>query len=651
MQSLLTRAGRARNCGCKTCFGVAKTIVRRSTTGAEVKVSYRHAFTTLYTSILATAAVVDAKYKDDRRKHLEDQISEARDAVARLQLQNAVAEAEVRSTALETVAHNGAADNEKPTALGRAEVHPSMTAQPGKLESSTAPIFKQYGGKHWDIFHEPKEAATLRALTRSDYRMLERMLKLSAKRDKPLVPGLTQDDWTHNIEELVHFLLLEHDRVAALQDKPPARSQLREAIDRLKSAGYPNARSPGDDPMAIRDHSFRLYRRMARDIDAATDVFGAIERICYNLLTSQQPLTAHTYYTMIVHLNKSGLHNAAQCVLKCYIARFRQHIRQHHPESQAVILNHDREFKNYAAAYRNVNVILNNTPTYLLSSPSGECVLDSAVRAFAHFRDITHAVVLFCYGLSLGLTIGAQALLQLIGLCIWKLDRTLALKLVRAFTDHPREFESMLTAEPGAYSVLLHQVNYLLDIANLWRHPSKLRAQLETHGLDPERFRRFRMSMEIHNIHQQSSQIQRTTERIQKTLYSVRRRQDQGLSRADAMEVVVTEATRAAGAFDFHMEAAMPATWLQNHVKASKPARVPQQQRRVWTAKDHEVARVNLRLAALSKEVADGARELANCSLELREMGCKGLLRQERPNKYSDVGNVGREPVVASGLG
>src|SRR5690606_2239933 len=101
MQSFLTRAGRARNCRCNTCVGVAKTIVRRSTTGSEVKVSYRHAFTTLYTSIFATAAVVDAKYKDDRRKHLEDQINEAKDAVARLQLQNAAAELEVQPGTVE----------------------------------------------------------------------------------------------------------------------------------------------------------------------------------------------------------------------------------------------------------------------------------------------------------------------------------------------------------------------------------------------------------------------------------------------------------------------------------------------------------------------------------------------------------------------
>ena len=647
MQSLLTRAGRAHSCGCNTCFGLPKTIIRRSTTGAEVKVSYRHAFTTLYTSIFATAAVVDAKYKDDRRKHLEDQISEAKNAVARLQLQNAVAEAEVQPSALASVAHNGTAD-EGPTILDRAEIQPSLIAPPDKQESPNARIFEQYGGRHWDIFHPSKTERTLRALTTSDYRILERMLYATAEQDEPLISGRKPAHSAAYITRLVQFLLAEHDRMVALRNHPHLRSPLRETIDRLMSTGYPNISLARDDPMARKNLSFRLSKRMARDIHDATTACGIIERICYNLLTSQQPLTSHTFNTMIVYLSKFGRNNIAQCIIRCHFEQF----RKHHPESEAVILNHDREFGNYAAAYRNVNVILNKYSTYLLPTRTGEAVLDSAVRAFAGFRNIKDAAVVLCHGLSLGITIGAQALLQLIGLSIWELDRSVALKLVRAFTDYPREFELMLTAEPGSYSVLLHQMDYLLDVAGLWRDPSKMRAQLEKYNLDPERFRRFRMMIAVHNIQQQLDQVERTVRRIERIIYrGVRTRQSKGISKADMVKRIAKEGTRAAADFDFHMEAAMPAMWLTNHIKTSNPINASQWRRRVWTARDHKRARANLRLAVLSKEVEDGAKQLANCSLEVREMDGNGVLRQEQPNELLDVGNIAREPVAAIGLG
>lgn len=639
MQSFLTRAGRARICRCNTCAGVAKTIIRRSTTGAEVKVSYRHAFTTLYTSIFATAAFVDAKFKDDRRKDLENQISEAKDAVARLQLQNAAAEVEVQPSIIERVANEGRDYGDSPI-LERADVRPSLIAPSNEPKTPTTRIFEQHGGEHWDVFHESNFRQSLRGLKRSDYRVLEQWLKASVEDGEVVVSGTKPEEWTFNVTQLVDYLLLEHDRRASQKALPPARTPLREAIDRLKAVGYPEFRWPSHDPTAFSVSRTRLSKRMARDIAADKDALGTIERICYNLLTSQYPLTIHTYNTLIVHLNKAGHHKIAQCILQSHFA----HFSQHHAQSQAVVLNHDREFGNYAAIHRNVSVILQNSSVYF--SRGGNYLLDSMVRAYAGFCNMTDAILVFCHGLSVGLTIGPQALFQLIGLCIWRLDRAHAAELIRAFTDYPEQFEYMLTAEPTAQSILLHQMSYLLDVTGLWRHPSKLGPELKTYGLDPEKFRRFRMTIRICNIQRQFNHTARMTRRLEQILSTLETPKYKRMRRADAVRLVMGKAAQAAEDFDFHMEAAMPASWVDKDFKALKPIHAPRQRRRVWTEEDHETARASLRLAVLSKEVEDGGRRVADCSLELLEMNSEGGLEQRLQGEALYVPEAGRGQVA-----
>lgn len=613
MQSFLTRAGRARICRCNTCAGVAKTIIRRSTTGAEVKVSYRHAFTTLYTSIFATAAVVDAKFKDDRRKDLDSQISEAKDAVARLQLQNAAAEVEVQPSIIERVANEGRRYGDSPI-LERAEVRPSIIASSNEPKTPTTRIFEEHGGGYWDVFHEANFRRSLRGLKRSDYRMLEQWLKASAEDGEVVVSGVKPEEWTFNVSQLVDYLLLEHDRRASKENVARTKTPLREAIDRLKAVGYPEFRWPGQNTTAFNDSRTRLSKRMARDIAADRDALGTIERICYNLLTSQYPLTIHTYNTLIVHLNKAGHHKIAQCILQSHFA----HFSQHHTQSQAVVLNHDREFGNYAGIHRNISVILQNSSVYF--SRGGNYLLESMVRAYAGFCNMTDAILVFCHGLASGLTIGPQALFQLIGLCIWRLDRAHAVDLVRAFTEHPEQFEYMLTAEPTAQSILLHQMSYLLDVTGLWRHPSKLGPELKAYGVDPEKFRTFRMTIKICNMERQYNHAARMTRRLEQILTSLGTPKYKRMPRAAAVRLVAEKAAQAAEDFNSHMEAAMPASWVDKDFKALTPMHARRRRRRVWTESDHEMARAGLRLAVLSKEVEDGGRRVTDCSMELLEM-------------------------------
>src|SRR6478735_10718358 len=89
MQALWSRAGQAHRCGCRACETVVSSRGRRVTTAARPrKVTFADIFTACYSSMFATAAIVDAVRKEDRRQELDRQLEETRRELAQLQLRN-----------------------------------------------------------------------------------------------------------------------------------------------------------------------------------------------------------------------------------------------------------------------------------------------------------------------------------------------------------------------------------------------------------------------------------------------------------------------------------------------------------------------------------------------------------------------------------
>lgn len=80
MQTLWSRAAQSRcTCRCSSCLSSATALARRTTTATgRRRLKFGDAFTLFYSSIFATAAVADAKVKDDRRKEWDRAIVEAK---------------------------------------------------------------------------------------------------------------------------------------------------------------------------------------------------------------------------------------------------------------------------------------------------------------------------------------------------------------------------------------------------------------------------------------------------------------------------------------------------------------------------------------------------------------------------------------------
>ncbi|KAI9774317.1 MAG: hypothetical protein M1840_004211 [Geoglossum simile] len=83
MQTIWSRAAPTpSSCRCTSCISAATAIARRATTSAtRRRLKVGDTFTAFYSAIFATAALVDAKIKEDRRNGLDRMIKEAREDV------------------------------------------------------------------------------------------------------------------------------------------------------------------------------------------------------------------------------------------------------------------------------------------------------------------------------------------------------------------------------------------------------------------------------------------------------------------------------------------------------------------------------------------------------------------------------------------
>ncbi|KAI6781788.1 uncharacterized protein J7T54_004954 [Emericellopsis cladophorae] len=86
MKTLWQRAKQAHSCGCRACSTVARGASKRVTTPRR-KATFAEIFTAAYSSVFASAAIVDSIRKDERRRDLDRQLDEARRDLAALREQ------------------------------------------------------------------------------------------------------------------------------------------------------------------------------------------------------------------------------------------------------------------------------------------------------------------------------------------------------------------------------------------------------------------------------------------------------------------------------------------------------------------------------------------------------------------------------------
>ncbi|GJD01581.1 pentatricopeptide repeat domain-containing protein [Colletotrichum higginsianum] len=501
MQALWSRAGQAHHCGCKACFNAAGGMMRQSATRAtRRKPTFSEVFTACYTSIMGTAAVLDAQKKDERRKELDRQLEEAR-AEFRMLVENApshlprerVPDACIApSHLLLERAPDGSITNRYKGALERYKKQPEEIAE---FFDSLGPPTKwprvsRRRRQVTDLWHQYRlEPQMNRSYTvvDTDYELLARFIK-SEERLSQIQHRIPKTSQQLEVAErkmrlLVTSLLIAGEARGRHDKTRPEKCDseaLQQVITDLCKREHPHY-DVDLDPDAVSECNADLNRSL-RDIFAEaqpSNIKLTIMKVCYNLLVASQPPTVHTYNTLIHGFSAAGLHYPASRVVKAFL-----HSTVEPTQSTLVcLLNHFKEANDSEGFYkiiermtgkdrRGINIRRKSVEQVHATDSlhkwamtkdiavNRDYVIERAwfdVRVFAaiiegmlRFGYLRYAADTMALGLNLGIAFSMQTIRTVLNSCVLELDPKPAMVILKALASR----HSLIEAK---FSKITHQ--------------------------------------------------------------------------------------------------------------------------------------------------------------------------------------------------
>ncbi|KAH6608060.1 pentatricopeptide repeat domain-containing [Trichoderma cornu-damae] len=342
MQTLLSRAARAPRGGCKACSNAVDTLGKR-TTSVRRKPTFAELFTACYSSVFATAALVDAVRKDDRRKELDRQLDEVRKELADLQGCRPPTGSDADSRAPQLTIQQMDALWQCLKRIYNSRPYMKEIHKPAAI--STSDLIEALKHEHYGC---PSE--TLRnPKRRMDYDALESAIRAEECgegghfREPRNQAQLLRE--TISTESLVRKLLDRTDFLPQDQSGP----SIQKARDLLDKGGLGFTFRSIDSARA-QNNTILLNRRLRSLVTASNlDTKEKVGRICYNLLVSPHPPDIHTYNTLIVAFNRSGHHPFAEALVASF---FQYRLLQPTPSTFVAILNHYKCTNNHGRFLR-----------------------------------------------------------------------------------------------------------------------------------------------------------------------------------------------------------------------------------------------------------------------------------------------------------
>ncbi|KAK1254331.1 hypothetical protein MKX08_008326 [Trichoderma sp. CBMAI-0020] len=470
----------------------------RRATSARRKPTLTELFTACYSSVFATAALVDAVRKDDRRKELDRQIEEVRKEIADLQ------------------------DPRKPTGSGDLETPELSLRQMDILWRSLKDVYSNR--PYMKEIHQPATIGPsdlVEALKHEhygcrnpprkiDYERLERtIIREECDKGKYYRESRNQAQLLReslSTEHLVQKLLDRTDFLPEDQSGPSlqkARSLLEKGSLGL---GF-TFRSIDAD--RARDNTIQLNKRLRSLVASNLNMKEKVGRICYNLLVSPHPPDIHTYNTLIVAFNKSGHHAFAEALVASF---FQYRLLQPTPSTFIAILNHYKCTNNHGKFLRALACItgLDNrtgakvrrrhvsdikiSPTLLPWAsdtrrrtltgewiwdhlPLSQPLVEEIIGGLLHFKLFDQAAAFFISCMQSGVNISLDTVKCFLDECVDALDWRAAVRLTGSLARSETILQRLLGAGNGeGTSYIASRIRVLLDICGLGaadRPPSK----------------------------------------------------------------------------------------------------------------------------------------------------------------------------------
>ncbi|KAI1349348.1 hypothetical protein F5Y01DRAFT_289347 [Xylaria sp. FL0043] len=316
MLSLWSRAAQAQSsCRCRICLHSANALIRRSATAApRRRVTVADLFTACYTTILGTAALIDARHKNEKRRELDAQLDRARASLEQLDAGD-----HQNYTGGQNGAAHGAVSSleEVPACLGRSSRDESIRPLLKELKSICDVTYQPMVSETW--IKGGIDWLSIAAGVAAEEHDPELSLR------EPLTPDQLEDT-TATVLELVDELVRLARRYPGrpAHDEPQTSSLAEEGImkeleDLRRGPDFPSYQFPTAHRIYsahVRDLLNKSIRTIFRQAVSTEETVG---RICYNLLTAGVPPTIHTYNTLIAGFNRMQRPDLAQAVVNSYL--------------------------------------------------------------------------------------------------------------------------------------------------------------------------------------------------------------------------------------------------------------------------------------------------------------------------------------------
>ncbi|KAI1431978.1 hypothetical protein GGR50DRAFT_676891 [Xylaria sp. CBS 124048] len=342
MQTVWPRVGLAQSsCRCQISVYSTNALIRRSTTAApRRKVSVADVFTACYTTILGTAAILDARRKDQRRRVLDGELDRAKASLQAL----------------------GAPKSRSFLDVDEAEEWNEFVELPGGNIPSFRPIPSYFN--HWRGYRSVQPfIRELKDLYKITYRPYQNRSWLQQQIDwanietavasEELTFDIFLDD-PQNHAQLVRVANAVIRLVRSLmtqaaaesnqpQDKLPdlgndALDEVFRGVENTLQGQYlPSYQLPVTDTSHSARIRIALSQSLRRIFNQALSSTETVGRICYNLLHATVPPTIHTYNVLIAGFNRIQRPDLAEIV----VGSFMRHTRWGATDQTVIcILNH-----------------------------------------------------------------------------------------------------------------------------------------------------------------------------------------------------------------------------------------------------------------------------------------------------------------------
>ncbi|RSL40827.1 hypothetical protein CEP53_013136 [Fusarium sp. AF-6] len=495
MQTLWSRAGQAHRCGCRVCETAISALGRRVTTASRPpKVTFADIFTACYSSMFATAAIVDAVKKEDRKQELDRQLEETRQELAELQ--------KLRTLETKRITANLAAENEE-ASLSQMDVlwkalKDIYTDRPFMKEIDkpvTIRVSEFLNRLQTDHYKCPDEA-TMLALRQTDYESLEKAVKdEEIDQSLPRRTALTLRQLHNDSRTIVQLVTQLLDRAAAHdKSKSPSPSFYEARQMACEGVSYT---FDSIDPTGARKNRIKLNRRLREVVESPKlGLKEKVGRVCYNLLVSAYLPDMHTYNTLIVAFDKHG----HKYISEAFVNSFFYYRRiMPTPSTFVAILNHYKNSQNHGRFLRALACITGLDPetgaklrrrhvddlTSIKAqtmkdrtstrtgdwiwehAPLDKPVIEAVISGLLHFKLFDQAALFFVSCMKANVMLGTNTIKQLFDECILALDWKAAVRLIQGFTNCPNTWQSMLMDRNESTTYLIGRLYVLLDLVGL----------------------------------------------------------------------------------------------------------------------------------------------------------------------------------------